>query len=65
MKSILIVEDDKIIREELAQLLKNTGYEIIIPNLYGDIINKIIKTKPDLILLDINLPHNDGFSLCR
>lgn len=65
MKRILIVEDDKTIREELAQLLMNTGYETIIPDLYGDIVKETENAQPDLILLDVNLPHDDGFSLCR
>lgn len=65
MKRILVIEDDEIIREELTQLLENTGYEILVPALDVDIIDTIRKSNPDLILLDVNLPHQDGFSLCR
>lgn len=67
MKRILIVEDDEIIREELTQFLENAGYEVIAPICTDDTMNAsaISENNPDLILLDVNLPHQDGFSLCR
>jgi len=65
MKRILIVEDDEIIREELTQFLENSGYKVLAPKLDISIINAINDNSPDLILLDINLPYQDGFTLCR
>lgn len=64
MNKILIIEDELVIREELTILLKNTGYlaEVILD--FDDCINEIEAYKPDLILLDINLPGQDGFRLC-
>ena len=50
MQKILIIEDDPVIRDELSLLLTNEGYSP--------------RYAPDLILLDINLPGQDGFSLC-
>lgn len=60
MKKILIIEDDVIIREELANLLKNSGYDAIILEEFGDVIDKILILNPNLILLDINIPYING-----
>lgn len=63
--SILIIEDDAFICEELVQFLGNNGYNALVLDLNSDVIQVINKINPDLILLDINLPNKDGFSLCR
>ena len=65
MSKILIVEDDKKLREELGIFLKKNGYEIEILEKFEDTINDILKIKADLILLDINLPNLDGEYICK
>lgn len=60
MKKILIIEDDVVIREELASLLENSGYEAIILEEFGDVVDKILDIAPNLILLDINIPYING-----
>ena len=53
MKRILIVEDDEAIRTELSALLRANGY---LP----------VEEMPcDLILMDVNLPGESGFTRCR
>ena len=64
MFKIIIVEDDKEIREELKILLENSGYEVQIISDFEHIIEKIIEEQVNLILLDINLPNKDGFEIC-
>lgn len=63
--NILIIEDDAVIREELVQFLENAGYGTIAPDLDRSMLDTIRGLNTDLILLDINLPDQDGFSLCR
>ena len=65
MKRLMIIEDTQVIREELTFLLIKYGYEVIAPVDFENIINDIKYAKPDLILLDINLPVFDGFYICR
>ncbi len=65
MEKILIVEDDNDIRELIAFNLEISGYEIIKCDNGEDAINLAIKSSPDLILLDIQLPTIDGFEVCR
>lgn len=66
MQKILIIEDDPAIREELSLLLENEGYSpfAITDFPSTDIPAQAARYAPDLILLDINLPGRDGFSLC-
>jgi len=64
MQKILIIEDDPAIRDELSLLLKNEGYSPFAPSGFTNIPAQAAQYAPDLILLDINLPGRDGFSLC-
>jgi len=65
MSKIMIVEDDAIIRTELNQILKQNGYETYMIESFDDVIRDIDLANPDLILLDINLPNQNGFDLCK
>ena len=65
MKKIIIIEDDKIIREELQSFLNKYGYEVLAPIDFENIIDYILKENADLILLDINLPMYAGYYICR
>lgn len=65
MYNITIVEDSDTIREELKKLLSKYGYNINTPTNFENIIEEVHSSKPDLILLDINLPYFDGYHICR
>ena len=62
-KKILIVEDDKFLRELIARKLTDEGFEIIEAVDGEEGIKKIKETKPDLVLLDLILPSIDGFEV--
>ncbi len=61
----MIIEDNKTIRERLADLLIKYGYEVFLPKDFTNIIEDFNKNNPHLILLDINLPIFDGFHFCK
>ena len=65
MKKIMIVEDDKVIAEELYNLLKSSNYEAIILTDFKNAKNEILKSGVDLILLDINIPVLNGEILLK
>lgn len=65
MEKILIIEDDKTIREELSILLTNNNYDASSIEEFLDIENSIKDINPDLILLDINLPNTDGYEVIK
>jgi DNA-binding response OmpR family regulator len=62
-KTILIIEDDKFLRELIARKLIKEGYEISEAIDGEEGIKKIKEEKPDLILLDLILPGIDGFEV--
>lgn len=63
MKKILIVEDDKFLRELMVQKLSSNGYEIVKAVDGEEGIKKAKSENPDLILLDLILPGVDGFGV--
>ncbi|EGT4051337.1 response regulator transcription factor [Clostridioides difficile] len=66
LTNILIIEDDVFICKELMQFFENNGYSTqTLDTNNCDVLQVIQESTPDLILLDINLPNIDGFSLCR
>ncbi len=65
MKTILVIEDESSIREELCSLLKNAGYEVKTIEKFTNVLEQIIKIDADLLLLDINLPNMNGEFLLK
>ena len=62
-KKILIIEDDKFLRELIGQKLLKEGYDIVEAVDGEKGIKSIKDEKPDLILLDLILPGMDGFEV--
>lgn len=62
---ITIVEDDPLMREELIDILQKAGYEVAAIADFQDIVAQIATLAPDLVLLDINLPGQSGFEICK
>lgn len=65
MKKIMIIEDDTIISKELYELLVNAGYEALILKDFPNAKEEILKSNIDLILLDINIPYQNGEQLLK
>ncbi len=65
MQKILIIEDDELISYELKNLLDNNNYDGIVLRDFKNPLNEIKDIKPDLILLDINIPYMNGEVLLR
>lgn len=64
-KKILIVEDDSSMQEELKDLLENAFYDALILNDFLHAKEYILKTNPDLVLLDVNIPYLNGELLLK
>lgn len=62
---ILIIEDDRSIRQELKQLLENALYQVETLSKFDTAADDILKINPDLILMDVNLPETSGFIICQ
>jgi DNA-binding response OmpR family regulator len=65
MKTILIIEDDKSIQAGLKDNLEIENFKVIAESDGLKGYERAVKDKPDLILLDLNLPMKNGFEVCR
>ena len=65
MQKMLRVEDDKKLSKELEKFLSQNGYEISRITSFENIINDILNSKCNMVLLDINLPGNNGEYICK
>jgi two-component system phosphate regulon response regulator OmpR len=63
--SVLVVEDDRAIREMIAEYLGGHGYEVCQAQSGVDMREEIERCLPDVVLLDVKLPGEDGLSLAR
>ena len=63
--SILVVEDDRNIRELLQLYLEKEGYAVTIAEDGGQGMTKFRAIKPDLVLLDVMMPVMDGWTVCK
>jgi two-component system cell cycle response regulator DivK len=64
-KRILVVEDQEDNRQILRDLLDNTGYQMVEAENGEDAVTMAAAEKPDLILMDIQLPLVDGYEATR
>ena len=64
-KCILVVEDQEDNRRILRDLLGNAGFELIEAESGEDALSAIMTRRPDLILMDIQLPQMDGYEATR
>lgn len=62
---IFVVEDETEICKELSVLLQKYGYAYESNTNFAHITDHILKAEADLVLLDINLPYQDGYTICR
>ena len=65
IKRILIVDDSATERHMLKDLLTKAGYEVVSSDNGEDAIQKARQAKPDLILMDVVMPGQNGFQLTR
>ena len=64
-KKVLIVDDDQKLRELLTEYLTEFGFQVTTLPDGRDILQTIKTENPDFIILDIMLPHKDGFEILR
>lgn len=65
MSKVLVVEDEKSIKDIIDFNLKKEGYEVITAEDGETGLNLALSENPDLILLDIMMPKMDGYEVCR
>ncbi len=63
MNKLLIVEDDKWISSSLKLYLENSNYDVFLHDEWNKAIKKMKKIKPDIVILDINLPGKNWIEI--
>ena len=62
---ILVIDDDLILQQTIAENLRTLGYEVESASKAIDGLKKAYEIKPDLIILDVMLPGMDGWQTCQ
>ena len=63
--TILVVDDEALIRDNLASLLERSGFKVVAASDGQDALNKLRHAGADLIVLDVIMPHMDGRETLR
>jgi len=62
---ILAADDEKDTLDLLSDSLNSAGYQVITASDGDEALKKTLNYKPDLVLLDVNMPKKNGFEVCR
>jgi DNA-binding NtrC family response regulator len=62
-RKVLIVDDDKSVRESLSKVLRQEGYEVALAADGSEALEKFDRLKLDLVLLDLSLPVMNGWEI--
>ncbi|NMM63065.1 response regulator transcription factor [Clostridium sp. P21] len=65
MYKIMTVEDDLKLCKEIQEALLKWGFNPVTVKNFEDILNEFVQNKPELVIMDINLPCFDGFYWCQ
>ncbi|HEY1722273.1 MAG TPA: response regulator [Magnetospirillaceae bacterium] len=65
MADIVVIDDDPLIRETIDMVLSSAGHRVRLADSGVNGLLSVLHQKPDLILLDMNLPGMDGYTLAK
>ncbi|MGE0593213.1 MAG: response regulator [Vicinamibacterales bacterium] len=63
--SVLVVDDNAATRYSTGRVLRSVGHAVLTAGSGTEAITVAVQSRPDIIVLDINLPDIDGFQVCR
>ena len=62
---VLVAEDDKSVRDSLVRALTFEGYDVVTAEDGAEALMAVLDSQPDVIVLDVLMPHVDGLTACR
>ena len=65
MPTVLVVDDDDVIRDVLAEALSDEGYDVVACEDGAEALDRTRRCRPDLIVLDLMMPRLDGWEFRR
>ena len=63
--SVLIVDDEPLTQDMLRLMLEPAGFRVTSAEHGVEALEKIQESKPDIVLLDVMMPHMDGITVCK
>lgn len=63
--SVLLVEDDELLRDSFSILLEDAGYRVLTAGTAGGAIDTVRDQRPGLVILDLGLPDRPGLEVVR
>jgi DNA-binding response OmpR family regulator len=63
--SILLVEDDLRLADLVSRYLDSSGFRVAIVSRGDEVVAQVLRDVPDLVILDLGLPGEDGLTICR
>jgi DNA-binding response OmpR family regulator len=65
MAKVLVVDDETEIIQMITTILETNGHTVCLARDGIDALAKVASERPDVIILDLNLPRLDGFEVCK
>ena len=65
MQTIMIVEDEKVIRDAIVQELEKWNYEVVAVEDFSQVYTQFLAVNPQLVIMDITLPFYNGYYWCQ
>lgn len=65
MHNILVVEDDSDLNQAVCYALQKSGYGVVSAESIAEARRIFVSRQVELVLLDVNLPDGEGYTLCR
>lgn len=65
MHNILVVEDDSDLNQAVCYALQKAGYGVVSAESIAEARRIFVSQQVELVLLDVNLPDGEGYTLCR
>jgi len=62
---VLVVDDNFVNVKLLEELLKSASYEVATAMSGEAALEKVVQSRPDIVLLDVMMPDMDGYEVCR
>ena len=63
--SIILVEDDLRLSELVSRFLESNGFRVAVSNDGDHVVEQVLRESPDLVILDLGLPGQDGLTICK
>jgi len=64
-RTILVADDSRTVLRLIERTLRDVGYRVVVADDGRKAVDLALEVKPDLIILDINMPELDGYGVCH